>query len=87
MHPLLGVPWRIEDRTRDDVLIIFVSSLPIYASIAGGYVLEDSAEPVQIEDRVGNGIPTIFVNSLSTYALQGTKYKWRTAETQSLPYL
>jgi hypothetical protein len=64
-----------------------VSSVPNYASVDKGYVVEDIAELVQIEDRAGNGIPTIFVSSLSTYALQCTKYKWRTAETQSLLYL
>ncbi len=46
-----------------------MSSVPTYASVAGGHVAEDIAEPVQIEAWVGNGIPTIFVSFLSTYAV------------------
>jgi hypothetical protein len=71
-------PVQIEDSVRDGVPTIFVSSLPTYASVAGGHVAEDIAEPVQIRERVTETEFLTFVSSLCTYSLQCTKCKWRT---------
>jgi hypothetical protein len=83
----IAEPVQIQDRVSERVPKTLVSSMPTYASVAEGYVAEDITELVQIEKRVRDGILDIFVSSLSTYALQCTKYKWRPAETEFLPYL
>jgi len=62
-----------------------VSSVPTYASVAGGHVAEDIAEPVQIEDSVRDRVPNIFASSLSTYAVHQVQVENR-AVTDSRPY-